>query len=68
MDALNQLLAIVIGLWVYDVDVFAHLCTSWHWLYLGPVWYLWFFLFKWLVLSAPIWIPVVIITTVLKRK
>lgn len=68
MDTLNTLLRMLIDLWVYDMNMFSYLFHTWyHYLWLGPIWYAYFFLFKWFIISAPFWIPISVIFYYAKR-
>ena len=58
---MNEILNTLIGLWKYDLHVFSQ---PWmYWSLLIPVsCYLVFFFVKWVVITAPLWLPVVIMS------
>lgn len=63
---LDQVLQILINQWMYDIDMFAHLLTTWyHYLWLGPLIYIMFFFTKWIILTAPLWLPVWMVVEVI---
>jgi hypothetical protein len=57
---MNELLDTLYELWLYDVHVFSKPWIYWC-LCIPALFYLKFFFLKWTVLTAPLWLPVVII-------
>ena len=54
-------------LWLYDIEVFS---TGWlyYWLLIPFMFYFVFFTFKWMVLTLPLWLPIVIINVSFNSK
>lgn len=64
---MNELLEVVIDLWKWDIAVFSQ---PWmYWLLCIPASvFLAFFFLKWVVITAPIWLPVVIIIKAFQKN
>lgn len=64
---MNEILQLLTDLWKFDIEVFS---KPWiYWLLCIPAAaYLAFFFLKWSVLTAPIWLPVVIIIRAIREK
>ena len=62
---MNLILETLTRLWLYDVWVF----SRW-WLYVFFLWmfYLPFFFLKWMILTAPVWLPFSIILGIGRKK
>ena len=57
---MSPLIDKLISLWMYDVHVFSQ-PWMYYWLLIPAAAYLVFFMLKWAALTAPIWLPIVII-------
>jgi hypothetical protein len=64
MTVFDNLLGVLYRLWLYDIEV---LSQPWmYWCALIPaILYAMFVLLKWAILTAPIWLPVMIVFSVL---
>jgi len=53
---MDQVTSLLISFWLFDMDVFGNM---WMWIPLGipAFFYAIFFMFKWMIITAPIWIP-----------
>lgn len=57
----------LVELWLYDIEVFSQ-AWLYYWVLIPAMFYFVFFLIKWSVLTAPLWIPITIIISVFKSK
>lgn len=64
MDEMHQYLEFLWGSFQNDMHVFSQ-PWLYYWLLLPAIGYFIFFILKWIVLTAPIWLPVVIVIRVL---
>jgi hypothetical protein len=63
---MNQILQTLYELWLWDVSVFSQ-----PWLYytiIPAIVFLQFFFLKWIALTAPLWLPFVIVLNAAARK
>ncbi len=59
-DILYQYIELLWNTFQYDVDVFSQ-AWMYYWLLIPAIGYFVFFILKWIVLTAPIWIPIKLI-------
>lgn len=57
---MEQITQTLIRLWLFDVDVLSQPWMYW-WLCIPALFYFAFFCFKWMLLTAPAWLPVTLI-------
>lgn len=63
---MEAILDILVAQWMYDVEVMSQ---PWmYWCVFPIMFYLVFFFTKWIVLTAPVWLPLVMIVGSLRRK
>jgi len=64
---MNNLTQTLYDLWKYDIEVFS---KGWlyYWLLIPAIAYTAFFFLKWTVITAPVWLPVYIITGSFKGR
>jgi hypothetical protein len=62
MEYVNLVLKTLVELWLFDVDVFSS-----KWLYIPfcipAMFYMMFFMFKWVIITFPFWMPVIIVVS-----
>lgn len=63
---MQRLIDIYIDCFAYDVAAFSN---PWLYVFVIPIiFYLWFFVVKWLILTLPIWLPLSIIASRIPRS
>ena len=63
MDVLHKYLEFLWSCFQYDIGVFSK-AWIYYWLLVPAIGYFIFFILKWVVLTAPVWLPVTIIVRV----
>src|SRR4030042_4021358 len=63
MDIAHKYLEFLWNCFQYDIEVFSN-AWIYYWLLIPAIGYLIFFILKWIVLTAPLWLPVTIIVRV----
>ena len=64
---MNQIIETLVELWRYDLEIFSQPWIYWC-LCVPAAAYLGFFFVKWTVVTAPLWLPFVIIIRAFKSK
>ena len=66
MSPIDTLINVIVTLWLYDIEVMSQGWMYW-WVLVPALFYLVFMLLKWAVIFIPVWVPLAIIVTVLRR-
>lgn len=62
---MDKVIDTLVRLWLFDIEFFSQPWIYW-WLCVPAACYLVFFFLKWAVLTAPLWLPLVIIIGAIK--